>query len=122
MTIMRAKSISAILNDTVSPNVIFESFTDCTAFYVDNLSKETGAIFYLLVAVSMVYLLNDITYSVVVLRLFVSNVLKLAVFTSEIKPTKHRKGSKVYNILIQMLMQNASTRSNMLLHLIYAKK
>ena len=76
ITVIQAKSISAVLNDTLPTNVKIESFTDCTNFYLDNLSKDTGAILYLSFTVSMVYLLNDIAYSSV-LRLFVSECVEI---------------------------------------------
>ena len=94
---MRSESISAVFSNNLPVNLPLNSFQDCANFYINNLEKETGSFKYFIWTVSVVYLLSDIAYSVVVLRLFVSNVLKLAVFTSEIKPKfKHRKTMKVY--------------------------
>lgn len=93
---MRGKSIIAVFDNNLPVNLHLNSFQDCTNFVVDNLAKETGPFQYFLWTVPVVYLLGDVVYSIVILRLFVSNVLKLAVFTSEIKPkSKHRKNQNL---------------------------
>ena len=84
-------SILIVLNDDNNNNVLnINSFQDC-----QNLNtlhyKDSNRIQYLAWTIIAVYVTSDLLYSIVVLRLFVSNVLKLAVFTSEIDPKKHTK-------------------------------